>query len=79
MRAFQAFQIAASCDLKGELARRPLPQGPVRTTLIVLHSPGLDYLPGIPERREPMCIQTFTPERPVERFDVPVVRGLAGS
>ena len=45
--------------------------------LIVVPPKRVDLLLRVLERREPMHVQTFLPEPPVERFDGGVVRGLA--
>ena len=45
--------------------------------LIVVPPKHVDLLLRVLERREPMHVQTFLPEPPVERFDGGVVRGLA--
>ena len=56
---FEPHEIAASRDLVGEFVRRPLPQSPVRTALIIFSSPALDDLPGFGQGREPVGIQAF--------------------
>jgi hypothetical protein len=45
---------------------------------IVLDPPRFDDLPRLLQRREPVLIQAFRPEMPVETLDVRIVRRLAG-
>lgn len=47
--------------------------------LIVITSPGLDFLPRVGERHELVYVHTVIPQPTVERLDVPIVRGLAGA
>src|SRR5450631_1128954 len=70
-------QIAASRDLAGELAWRPLAERSVRTTLIVFSSPSFDKPPCLVQVSEPVGIQTFGTEGAIERFDEGVVSWLA--
>lgn len=51
----------------------------MRPTLIVVPSPGLDLRPGVLERLEPVEVQAFVTERPVEGLDEAVVRRLPGA
>jgi len=48
----------------------------VGTHTVVLLSPGLDLLPGILDRHEPVAVQAFVPELAVETFDESVLVGL---
>ena len=70
--------IAASRDSLGEFVRRPLPESPVRTALIIFLSPSFDLLLGFGQRSEPMRVQAFGSQRPVEGFDVSIVGRLPG-
>src|SRR5271155_2197371 len=69
-------EIAASRDFIGELVGCPLPESPVRPTLVVLPAPSLYDLLGFRQRREPMGIQAFCSESSVERLHEGIVRGL---
>lgn len=57
----------------GELSRRQIAQGRVRTKVVVLSAPRFDLLPSVLERQEPMGVETLVPERAVERLDERVV------
>ena len=49
----------------------------MRTANVVAPPPGLDQPLRLRQRSEPMDIQTFIPERPVERFDIGIFGRLA--
>ena len=49
--------------------RRPIPQRAVRPYRVVVHPPGLDHLSRISEIYEPVLVQAFIAELPVEAFD----------
>ena len=57
--------------------RRPIPQRAVRPHRVVVHSPGLDHLARISQIHEPVLVQAFVPELPVEAFDEHVLRRFA--
>src|SRR3546814_6137566 len=50
----------------------------VRTALVIAPSPRVDLAPGVSQRQEPMGVQAFIPEAPVEGFHKGVVRWLPG-
>src|SRR5690606_30878747 len=49
----------------------------VGSFLIVMPTPGLDFLPCVVQTHEPVLVQALGPQPPVERLDEPVVRGLS--
>jgi hypothetical protein len=51
----------------------------VKLFLIVIDPPRQCFHPGFVYRLEPMNVQTFVPQRPVEGFNETVVGGLAQS
>ena len=63
----------------GIFGGRNFTKSPVRATLVVFHSPAFYNSDCILQRFKPMGVQTFISERPVERFNVRVVRRLAGT
>src|SRR6266852_4345167 len=64
-------------DTRGELFRRQIPQRAVRAHGVVIHPPGFDRLPCVSEIHEPVLVQTFIAELPVEALDERVLRGPA--
>ena len=51
----------------------------MRPTDIVVDPPGFDQLFGLGERLEPVQIQAFITQRPIERLDIGIVGRLARS
>ena len=49
----------------------------VRTALIIVSPPGLDYRLGLGQHVEPVQVQAFIPQRPAERLDKGVICWLA--
>src|ERR1700676_1591774 len=49
----------------------------MRTLLVVIEPPSLDFPACIAEASEPVRIQTFVAQSAVEAFDVGILRGLA--
>lgn len=47
------------------------------TLIVVVVSPSIDYLSGFLQAAEPVLIQTFLSELPVQAFHEPVLGGLA--
>src|SRR6266403_1794979 len=76
LRQFGACEFGASRELTREFLRCPLPETSVRTTLIVFPSQRLAQLFCLLERREPVRVQAFGPQRPFERFRVCIVGRL---
>lgn len=52
-----------------------VPQGAVRTLLVVVAPPRFDHVLRVRDGRELMHVQTFVAPLPVERFDVRVLDG----
>jgi hypothetical protein len=46
--------------------------------VVVVEPPGLDDLAGIGEIEEPVLVEAFIPEPPVEAFDEGVLGGMVG-
>ena len=57
--------------------RRQIPQRAMRPMPIVVESPRVQFVLGIGRRQEPVLIQAFGSQLPVERFDGCIVRWLA--
>src|SRR3974390_1864327 len=57
----------------GELVGCPLPESPVRPTLVVFPTPSLHDLLRFRQGREPMGIQTFCSKSSVERLHEGIV------
>ena len=49
----------------------------MRSPLIVVSPPGLNLLPGIIQRQEPVDVQTLVPEAAIKRLDEGIVHRLA--
>src|SRR6185312_13329108 len=49
----------------------------MRTLLVVIFAPAFDFLPRVFQAREPVRVQTFIPQPPVEAFYICVLRWLA--
>lgn len=55
-----------------------LPDRPMRTLLIVVPAPSLHLLPSIFKAHEPVLIEAFNPEAPVEGLNERIVGRFAG-
>src|SRR5271155_5131522 len=75
--SFCSSQIAASCDLTGELAGRPVTERSVRTTLSVFLPPGFDQVFCFVHVSEPVCVQALPAKGSVEAFYEGVVGRFA--
>jgi hypothetical protein len=56
-----------------------VPQGPVRTVLVVVPLPSCELRPGVVKRQELLEVEKFVAEPAVEGLDVPVVGGFPRS
>ena len=64
-------------DFRREFCRRSISQAAVRTRRIVIHPPRFDGLSGFVQAHEPVLVQAFVPEFPVETFDERILHRLA--
>jgi hypothetical protein len=60
-----------------EFLRGPIPQRAMGPNLVVIPPPGFDFLSCILQADEPILIQAFIPELPVEALDESILDGLA--
>ncbi len=60
-----------------ELSRRYPSNRSVRSHLVVVLTPDGDDLTGLSQGFEPVLVEAFVPELPVEAFDVGVLGGFA--
>ena len=67
-------KVAASRDFIGEFVRCPLPESPVRPTLVVFPATSFHDPSGFRQVRKPVGIQAFGPEGPVKRFHEGIIR-----
>ena len=63
-------------DTRGELFRRQIPERDVWAHRVVIHPPFLDHLSCVSQIHEPVLVQAFISELPVEALDERVLRGL---
>ena len=59
--------------------RDVVPDGAVRSDLVVVSTPTLELLPSIAKAQEPVRVQAFGPEAPIEALNERVVRWLSGA
>jgi len=64
--------------LLGELRRWNTPDAAVRSHFVVVASPCRNRRAGLAQRLEPVLVQAFVAEPPVEAFDVAVLHGPSG-
>lgn len=57
--------------------RDVVPDRPMRADLVIVSAPILHLFGRVGKRQEPVRVQAFCPEAPVEGFDVGVVRRLS--
>src|SRR5580698_8236218 len=69
--AFCAFHICIAC--LPELFRRPISERAVRTLAVVLMTPACQCAPDIIQRAEPVCVEAFVAQPPVEAFDMSIL------
>src|SRR6202453_5540705 len=69
--AFFAFHICIAC--LPELFRRPVGERAVRTLAVVLMTPACQGAPYIIQRAEPVGVEAFVAQPPVEAFDVSIL------
>src|SRR5688572_6949687 len=76
-RSSAASRVGGPCSPTGR--RCPLPQGPVEPLDVVRNRSGLDGLPGLFQRREPVLIEALSAEMPDDRLCASMVHGLGGT
>jgi len=59
--------------LRGERRWREIGQPTVRTLVIVMLPELRQLLPGVLQRRKPLCVQTLVPQPAIEALDEPVL------
>ena len=72
-------RIGSGLALAGEFGGRHPLQCPVGTRLMIVLAPGLDFALGVLERQEPMRVEAFLTQAPVERLVRRVISWLAGT
>jgi len=71
-------ELKRSCPCRQVGRGRPVAEGRVRPGCVVRHAPGLDHGSGMSQAREPLLVQTFIAEPPVEAFDEGDLHRFAG-
>jgi hypothetical protein len=62
-----------AASLSSELLRGPILQGAVWPSAVVVLPPGVQFLLGVSQVQEPVLIEAFNPETPVEGLNQAIV------